>query len=85
VNRLSAFGLFWWDFVVGEDWRAAAGIALAIGLSALTVHVGAPAWWVLPILVAAVLASSIQRAISAQALMPSLHSHEHPAWPPPRA
>lgn len=66
MSRVSAFGLFWWDFVVGEDWKVAAGIALAIGLSALVADVGVPAWWVLPAFVAAVLASSIRRAIRAQ-------------------
>ena len=65
MNRLSAFGLFWWDFVVGDDWRVAAGIALSIGLSALIAHVGVRAWWALPVLVAVVLAASIRRAVRA--------------------
>lgn len=63
MNRLSAFGRFWWDFVVGEDWRVAVGIAVAIGLSALIAHAGASAWWVLPLLVAGILALSIRRAV----------------------
>ena len=63
MKRLLAFGLFWWDFVVGEDWRVAAGIALALGLSALIAGAGFPAWWVLPAAVAIVLALSIRRAI----------------------
>jgi len=63
VNRLSAFGLFWWDFVVGDDWRVAAGIAVALGATALVADTDVSAWWVLPLLVALVLASSIRRAI----------------------
>jgi hypothetical protein len=63
MNRLSAFGLFWWDFVVGDDWRVAAGIAVALGATALVADADVSAWWVLPLLVAAVLASSIRRAI----------------------
>jgi hypothetical protein len=66
MNRVSSFGLFWWDFVVGEDWRVAAGVALALGLSALIAGVGIPAWWVLPPAVAIVLALSIRRAIRSQ-------------------
>jgi len=65
VSRLAAFGLFWWDFVVGDDWMVAAGIALSIAASALIAHAGFPAWWALPVLVAAVLAGSIRRAIRA--------------------
>ena len=48
---------FWWDFVVGDDWVAAAGVLLALGLTAA---VGA--WWVLPPAVALILAFSLVRA-----------------------
>ena len=65
MKHLTAFGLFWWDFVVGEDWRAAFGVALAIGVSALIAHAGVAAWWVLPVLVALVLALSVRRAARA--------------------
>ena len=48
MKRLDALGRFAWDFVVGDDWRIAAGVvaslALAAGLSALDVA----AWWVMP-------------------------------------
>jgi hypothetical protein len=63
MNRLSAFGRFWWDFVVGEDRRVAAGIVLAVGVSALVSGSRVPTWWVLPVAVAGVLASSIRSAI----------------------
>ena len=29
MRYVRAFGRFWWDFVVGDDWRVAVGIALA--------------------------------------------------------
>jgi hypothetical protein len=57
VSRLVAFGRFWWDFVVGDDWVAAAGVIAGL---ALTVAFGA--WWVLPIAVAIVLTMSVLRA-----------------------
>jgi hypothetical protein len=34
MNRVRAFSHFWWDFVVGDDWRSAAGVVLAIGATA---------------------------------------------------
>jgi hypothetical protein len=57
VSRVVAFGRFWWDFVVGDDWVAAAGVIVGL---ALTVALGA--WWVLPIAVAIVLTMSVLRA-----------------------
>ena len=63
MSRVSAFGAFWWDFVVGDDWRVAAGIGVALGVSALVAHGGYPAWWVLPAAVALVLAGSIARVV----------------------
>jgi len=62
VRYLRAFGLFWWDFVVGDDWRAALGVALAIGATAAVVAAGVDAWWLLPVGVAAVLWLSLRRA-----------------------
>jgi hypothetical protein len=61
MSRLRAFGRFWWNFVVGDDWRAAAGIVLAIGLTASLVAAGLDAWWLLPVAVVAVLWLSLLR------------------------
>jgi hypothetical protein len=63
VSFLRSFGRFWWDFVVGDDWRVAAGIALALGLTALFVRGGVDAWWFLPLAVVLVLAESLRRAV----------------------
>jgi CBS-domain-containing membrane protein len=60
VSRVVAFGRFWWEFVVGDDWLAAAGIAVALGATALLA-----AWWILPPAVALVLAVSLYRAAAA--------------------
>jgi uncharacterized membrane protein len=57
------FGRFWWDFVVGDDWLVAVGIVIAFGLTALLAAASVPAWWLLPLAVAAVLWLSLQRAV----------------------
>jgi hypothetical protein len=62
MTRIRAFGHFWWDFVVGDDWRAAAGVVLAIGLTASLVAGGVDAWWLMPIAVAVILFASLRRA-----------------------
>jgi hypothetical protein len=55
------FGRFWWDFIVGDDWRVAVGIALGLGLTAALATTWASAWIVLPLAVAAVLWMSLRR------------------------
>jgi hypothetical protein len=59
---MKRFASFWWNFVVGDDWRVAAGVALALGVTALLATTSVPAWWVLPLAVAGVLWSSLRRA-----------------------
>jgi hypothetical protein len=56
------FASFWWDFLVGDDWLVAAGIVVAFGLTALLAATSLPAWWLLPLAVAAVLWLSLKRA-----------------------
>jgi hypothetical protein len=57
------FARFWWDFLVGDDWLVAAGIVLALALTALVATTSIPAWWLLPLAVAAVLWVSLRRAV----------------------
>jgi hypothetical protein len=61
VNALRRFGRFWWDFVVGDDWRIAAAVVVALAASAALAASEVPAWWVLPAAVAAVLYLSLRR------------------------
>jgi hypothetical protein len=62
MRLLVRFARFWWSFVVGDDWHVAAGIALALGGSALLVALNVPAWWLLPLATVALLADSLRRA-----------------------
>lgn len=54
-----------WEFVVGDDWRVAAGVAIAFALSAGLVDGKVAAWWALPLVVAIVLAGSLLGAARA--------------------
>jgi hypothetical protein len=65
MKYLVSFGRFWWDFVVGDDWIAAALVIAAIGGTAALAHGGIAAWWVMPLAVAVVLYVSLRRAIAA--------------------
>ena len=52
---------FWWDFVVGDDWRAALGVVVALGATAAIVAAGVDAWWLMPIAIALILYISLRR------------------------
>jgi hypothetical protein len=62
MRYIRSFALFWWDFIVGDDWRVALGVGVALALTALLTHDGVNAWWLLPIAVALLLADSVRRA-----------------------
>ena len=62
MSRLRGFGRFWWDFVVGDDWRVAAGVLVALVATKLLTSAGVNAWWLLPAAVVLLLAASLKRA-----------------------
>lgn len=62
---LRRFGLFWYDFVVGDDWRVAVAVVAALVVTAVLAAAGVPAWWVLPAAAVAILAVSLTRAVRA--------------------
>jgi hypothetical protein len=62
MKHLKAFGEFWYDFVIGDDWHVAALVAAGLGLTAILAHAArANAWWLLPIVVFVALAWSLHR------------------------
>ena len=63
MSRLAAFGRFWGEFVIGDDWLVAALVAAAIGATAVLAASGVAAWWLLPLAVPLVLWLSLRRAI----------------------
>ncbi|CAG7642749.1 hypothetical protein JT723_04155 [Streptomyces bryophytorum] len=63
MRRLRGFGAFWYDFVVGDDWRIALGVVLALGTTAALVAGGVDAWWLPPAAVVVLLALSLHRAV----------------------
>ncbi|HEX4491233.1 MAG TPA: hypothetical protein VH914_08530 [Acidimicrobiia bacterium] len=63
MKRIRAFGAFWYDFVVGDDWRLAVVSAAALGLCGLLAHHGVPAWWLVPVAVAVALTLTLVRLV----------------------
>jgi hypothetical protein len=63
MTRLRAFALGAWDFIVGDDWRTAVGVVIALGVTALVASASIAAWWIAPIMVLALLMLSLRRAV----------------------
>ncbi len=62
MARLKAFAAFWYDFVVGDDWRVALGVVVALAATYGVSRTGVPAWWIVPAAVAVLLPVSLLRA-----------------------
>ncbi|MGZ4174111.1 MAG: hypothetical protein ACXVQR_06500 [Solirubrobacteraceae bacterium] len=63
MTRVRAFALGVWDFIVGDDWRTAAGVVIALGVTALVASASIPAWWITPVIVVGLLMLSLRRAV----------------------
>jgi hypothetical protein len=37
VRALRGFARFWWEFIIGDDWRIAAGVAVVLAAAAVLV------------------------------------------------
>ena len=61
TNRLKAVARFCYDFVVGDDWRVAVAVITALALTHAVSTTSAPAWPILPAIVAMVLALTLWR------------------------
>jgi hypothetical protein len=70
MRRLRGFLAFWYDFVVGDDWRIAVGIAVALALTYGASQSSVHAWWIVPVAVALLLPFSVWRAVRASGNLP---------------
>ena len=66
MKHVIAFLRFWWDFIVGDDWRIAVAVAAALAVTAALAQHDLAAWWVLPVAVVLALLGSLRRATRAQ-------------------
>jgi hypothetical protein len=62
MTRIESLLHFLWEFVIGDDWRIAAGLVVALGVTALVAETTVAAWWILPVAVALLLVGSVWRA-----------------------
>ena len=62
MHYLVSFGRFWYDFIVGDEWRLAVGVVVILCLTALIELAGISAWWFLILAVSGLLYYAVRRA-----------------------
>jgi hypothetical protein len=63
MTFLKNFGLFWYDFIIGDDWTVAVAVVVALTLVGVLAHQHVAIWWLLPLVVLAFLGISLKRAV----------------------
>lgn len=61
MRVLKSFILFWYDFIVGDDWTVAVGVVIAIAATTVFTRSHVNAWWLLPLAATVLLAASLLR------------------------
>jgi hypothetical protein len=62
MKYVVAVGHFWYDFIVGDDWRVVCGVVAALAITAVLTDQDIAGWWLLPSAVVATLCASLRRA-----------------------
>ena len=62
TKRLKAFGAFWYDFVIGDDWRVAIVVVIALAATFGLSKTSIAAWWLMPVAVALILPITLWQA-----------------------
>ena len=81
MKLLKGFAKFWYDFIVGDDWRLALAVVIVVVAVVALANRSADWWWLLPTAVAALLAWSVvreMRRIVARQLPPGRPDHPAP-------
>ncbi len=64
MAKLRAFFAFWYDFIVGDDWRVAVTVAAALAVSVVVDRLtGTAPWWIVVAAVVLALPASVYRAV----------------------
>ncbi len=66
MSRLRRVAFEVWDFIVGDDWRNAVAVVVALGATAILAGAGIAAWWVMPVVVPLLLWLSVRRVLRAR-------------------
>lgn len=64
IGWVRRFGAFWYDFIVGDDWRVALGVIIGLAATYGVDRAGIAAWWIMPAVIAVLVPYSLWRAVA---------------------
>ena len=67
MRSLKRFGLFWVDFIVGDDWTLAVVVVIALTATWALSRAGFPGWVAMVVIILGALVTSVGRARRAAA------------------
>jgi hypothetical protein len=82
LTKLRAFGAFWYDFVIGDDWLVAVGVVIGLAGTYGLHRAGVTAWWLLPVVLVVLLPVSLSRAASGPLLLRRTRGRRKPPASP---
>lgn len=62
VSWVIGFAMFWYHFIVGDDWTLAASAGVGLAVTALLHARGIDVWWLVPAMVIVIVALDLRRA-----------------------
>lgn len=63
MRYVKSFLVFWYDFIIGDDWTVAVGVAVALAATYAVARTTVSAWWIVPTGIAVIFPWSLWRAI----------------------
>jgi hypothetical protein len=64
ISKIKAFGAFAYDFVIGDDWWVAAGVAAVLAVTyGLSHGAHVASWWLIPVALLVLLPLTLWRAL----------------------
>jgi len=77
MRYVRGFGRFWYDFIVGDDWRIAVGVVAALGLGALALRAELLPDSLLAVLVAAAIVLVVMVSVAGAGYRRANRPEEH--------
>lgn len=62
VSWVIGFAMFWYRFIVGDDWTLAASAGIGLAVTALLHARGVDVWWLVPAMVIVIIGLDLGRA-----------------------
>ncbi|MGH7687251.1 MAG: hypothetical protein ACREN2_10605 [Candidatus Dormibacteria bacterium] len=62
ISWVVGFVMFWYHFIVGDDWTLAVAVAIGLAVTAVLHANGTNIWWLVPAMVIIIVGVDLRRA-----------------------